>query len=157
DFTVDDKFDSRRVAIVNEEFAKTYWPNQDPIGKRLRLNNATGPWLEVVGLTKTNKYLFVAEPPQKFIYLPFSQNETSQMLLVGETTGDPASAIAPIREVVRALDSNQPVFNIRTLKKFYQERAVAVPMFIVDLVTAMGLIGLILALIGLYGLISYSV
>ena len=156
-FTPDDKQDTRRVAIVNEEFAKAYWPNQDALGKRLRSPGANDPWVEIVGVKKTNKYLFVGETPMKFIYLPFTQNHSSQMLLVVQTTGDPASAIAPIREIVQSLDPNQPVFNVRTLDKFYQDRAVAVPMMIIDLVTTMGLIGLMLALVGLYGLISYSV
>ena len=61
-FTADDKDGSRRVAIVNEAFARTYWPNQDPIGKRLRLADNQGAWLEVVGLTKTSKYANVSEP-----------------------------------------------------------------------------------------------
>jgi predicted permease len=156
-FTADDKRDSRRVAIVNEEFAKTYWPSQDPLGKRLRLHGPNDPWVEVVGVTKTNKYLFVSETPLKFIYLPFAQNDSSQMLLILHTTADPTSAIAPIRDIVQGLDPNQPIFNIRALEKFYQDRAVAVPMIIIDLVTTMGLIGLVLALVGLYGLISYSV
>jgi predicted permease len=156
-FTADDKDGSRRVAIVNQQFAKTYWPNQDAVGKRLRLNGPDGPWVEVVGLTETSKYLFIGEPPTQFIYLPFAQNPTTQMLLLVETVGDPAAIANPIRDLVQSLDSNQPVFNVRTLETFYQQRAVAVPVMIIVLVSAMGLIGLALALIGLYGLISYSV
>jgi predicted permease len=156
-FTANDKDGSQRVAIVNEELAKTYWPNQEPVGKRLRLNSPKGPWLEIVGVTKTAKYLFVGETPTKFIYLPFAQNPGSQMLLLVQTTGDPASIATPIREVVQSIDSNQPVFNVRTLETFYQQRAVAVPFMIIELVSTMGLLGLTLALVGLYGLISYSV
>jgi predicted permease len=156
-FTADDQDGTRRVAIVNEEFAKSYWPNQEPLGKRFRLNNATGPWVEVVGITKTGKYLFVGETPLKFVYLPFAQNPSAEMLLLVRTGGDPASIAAPVRSIVQGLDSNQPVFNVRTLDVFYQQRAVAVPMMIITLVTCMGLVGLILALVGLYGLIAYSV
>jgi ABC-type antimicrobial peptide transport system permease subunit len=79
------------------------------------------------------------------------------MLLLVRTAGDPATIATPIRAVVQGLDSNQPVFNVRTLDSFYQQRAVAIPMMIITLVTTMGLIGLVLALIGLYGLIAYSV
>ena len=74
------------MAIVNEEFAKTYWPNQDPIGKRIRLNDSEGPWLEVVGLTDTGKYLFIGEAPTPFFYLPFAQHERTAMSLLVETT-----------------------------------------------------------------------
>jgi predicted permease len=156
-FTPDDKEGSRRVAIVNEEFAKSYWPNQEPIGKRFHLNATDNPWVEVVGLTKTGKYLFVGETPQKFAYLPIAQNPDTQMLLVVHTEGDPATFASPIRSIVQELDVNQPVFNIRTLDAFYQQRVVAIPMIIITLVTCMGLIGLILALVGLYGLIAFSV
>jgi predicted permease len=156
-FTPDDKDESRRVAIVNEEFAKSYWPNQEPLGKRFRLNSPKDPLLEVVGLTKTAKYLFVGETPTKFLYLPFAQNQNSQMLLIVQTDGDPASIATPMREVVQGIDANQPVFNVRTLDSFYQQRAVAVPWMIVELVTTLGLLGLTLAVIGLYGLIAYSV
>jgi predicted permease len=156
-FTPDDKEGSRRVAIVNEEFAKSYWPNQEPIGRRFRLNTPTGPWLEIVGVTTTSKYLFISETPTKFVYLPFAQNQNSQMLLLVQADGDPAALASPIRSVVQMLDSNQPIFNVRTLDTYYQQRAVAVPLMIIELVTTMGLLGLVLALVGLYGLISYSV
>jgi len=156
-FTADDKDGSRRVAIVNEEFAKTYWPNQEPLGKRFRLNDAKGQWLEVVGVAKTAKYLFVSEPATKFLYLPFTQNQSTVMLMVVETTGDPSAIAAPIREIAQSIDPNQPVFNVRTLSSFFQQRAVTVPLMITETVGTMGLLGLTLAVIGLYGLVAYSV
>jgi macrolide transport system ATP-binding/permease protein len=156
-FTADDKEGSRRVAIVNEEFAKTYWPNQDALGKRLHLNSSTGPWLEIVGVTKTAKYLFPTEPPTKFLFLPFAQNPANQMMLMVETSGDPTPAIAQVRDLVHGIDSNQPVFNVRTVANYFHQRAVAAPLMIAELITTMGLVGLTLALIGLYGLIAYSV
>ena len=157
-FTADDTDGSRRVVIVNEEFAKTYWPNQDPIGKRMRLNDSQSPWLEVVGLTKTGKYLFIGEAPTRFLYLPFAQNErTAMSLLVETTSGDPASLAAPLRDVVRDFDVNQPVVSVRTFSSFYEQRAIAIPLRILQTVGTMGLLGLTLALIGLYGLVAYSV
>jgi predicted permease len=157
-FTADDRDDSRGVAIVNEEFAKTYWPNQEPIGKRLRLNNGEGPWLEVVGLTTTGKYLFVAEPPRPFLYLPFAQHQRTAMSLIVETTNADATPLAaPLRDVVRGLDVNQPVMNVRTFSSLYEQRAIRVPRRILEIVGTMGLIGLTLTLIGLYGLVAYSV
>lgn len=156
-FTADDKDGSRRVAIVNEEFAKSYWPNQEPLGKRFRLNDAKGPWLEVVGVAKTAKYLFVSEPATKFLYLPFAQNQSTLMLMVVETTGNPSAIAAPIREIAQSIDPNQPVFNVRTLSSFFQQRAVTVPLMITETVGTMGLLGLTLAVIGLYGLMAYSV
>jgi predicted permease len=156
-FTADDKAGARRVAVVNAEFAKTYWPKQDPIGKRFRLNDSKGPWVEVVGLTKTNKYWFIAEPPIQYLYLPFAQDQNSRMSLIVETEGDPAAIATPLREAVRGLDPNQPIYNVRTLSSFYEQRAISVVVMLTQMVAAMGLLGLTLALVGLYGLIAYSV
>ena len=157
-FTADDKDGSRRVAIVNEEFAKTFWPNQDPIGKRLRLNGSQGPWLDVVGLAKTALYRFPGESPTRFLYLPFAQNERAEMSLLVETTNSDAASIAtPLRETVRALDVNQPVFNLRSFSSFYRGRAIGPRLLLMQATATLGLLGLILALIGLYGLVAYSV
>ena len=156
-FTAGDKAGARRVAVVNEEFARSYWPKQDPIGKRFRLNDSKGPWLEVVGLTRTSRYFFIAEPPMKFLYLPFSQEQNSRMSLIVETFADPATIAMPLRAVVRGIDPNQPIYNVRTFSSFYEQRAIAVAMTLMQVVATMGLLGLTLALIGLYGLIAYSV
>jgi predicted permease len=156
-FTADDKAGARRVAVVNAEFANTYWPRQDPIGKRFRLNDSIGPWVEVVGVTKTNKYWFIAEPPIQYFYLPFAQEPSTRMSLVVETDGDPAAVAAPLREVVRTLDPHQPIYNVRTLSSFYEQRAISVVVMVTEMVAIMGLLGLTLALVGLYGLIAYSV
>ncbi len=156
-FTANDKADSTRVAIVNEEFAKKYWPNQDAIGKKIRLDNPTGPEFQVVGVAKTAKYIFIAEPPMPFLYFPFTQRPQTRMSILVETNGDPAAMTAPLREVVRTLNPDQPIYNTHTLASFYELRGTAIFLFILRLVAAMGLVGLTLALVGLYGLIAYSV
>jgi predicted permease len=156
-FTASDKADTRPVAIVNEAFAAHYWPNQDAIGKRVRIKDSKGPLAEVVGITKTARYLFIAEPPTPYIYLPYAQQPSGGMTVLVETAGDPADISAPLRDVVRSLDANVPIYNARTLDKFYQMRAISVMLLILELVSTMGLLGLALALVGLYGLISYSV
>ena len=155
-FTANDKPDTPRVAIVNQEFARRYWPGQDPVGKRFRMENAQGPWVQVAGVTKTTKYGYPGEPPLRFFYLPYEQEHTSRMTLLAETPGDPAALAAPLRETVRDLDSNQPIFNLRTFSDFYTQRSAGLRM-IMQIVGAMGLMGLTLALIGIYGLVSYSV
>ncbi len=156
-FTANDKAGARRIAVVNAEFANTYWPRQDAIGKRFRLNDSSGPWVEVVGVTKTNKYWFIAEPPCQYFYLPFAQEPSTRMSLVVETDGEPADAAAPLREVVRTLDASQPVYNVRTLASFYEQRAISVVVMVTEMVATMGLLGMTMALVGLYGLIAYSV
>ena len=157
-FTADDKAASRLVAIVNEAFAETYWPNQNPIGRRVRLNDRQGAWIEVVGLAQTEKYSFLTEPPTPFLYLPFAQHEKTQMSLLVETTAlDAAPLAAPLRELVKDLDANQPVFGLRTFSSFYQQQAIGAQLLVMKVTTGMGLLGLTLALVGLYGLVAYSV
>ncbi len=156
-FTAADKADSRRVAVVNQSFAEKYWPRQDPIGKRFRLKNSAGPWIEVVGMTKTTRYIFISEPPIPYVYLPFSQQPNKNMTVLAETSGNPADLAGPMREVVRSLDANMPIYNARPLEVLYHQRSITILLFILQLVGTMGLMGLTLALIGLYGLIAYSV
>jgi predicted permease len=156
-FTSNDKADSTRVAIVNEEFAKRYWPNQDAIGKKIRLEDLRGPEVQVVGVAQTGKYVFIAEPAMPFVYFPFTQRPRTRMSILVETYGDPAAMTAPLREVVRALNPDQPIYNTHTLASFYELRGTAIFLFILRLVASMGLLGLTLAVVGLYGLIAYSV
>jgi macrolide transport system ATP-binding/permease protein len=156
-FMVTDKEGAPGVAIINEEFAKTYWPGQDAIGKRVRLDNKKNEWIQIVGITSTGKYLFTGEPPTPFLYLPFAQKPRKDMYLLTNSSGDPAALVAPLRALVHTLDPDQPVFNVRTMEDFYQVRAISVLRIIVEIVATMGAVGLALALIGLYGLIAFSV
>ncbi|MCU1273337.1 MAG: hypothetical protein JWO48_768 [Bryobacterales bacterium] len=155
-FLPTDTADSPRVAVVNEEVAKNYWPGQDPVGKRFRLNDHNGPWVEIVGVAKTIKYLWIAEPPTEFMYLPFTQRPKTRMTLLAESFGDPTSLAAPLREAVHALDANQPIYNVRTYDDYYHYRAVSTTNLILQSVGAMGVMGLGLAMVGLYGLVAYA-
>jgi predicted permease len=156
-FTANDKESAPPVAIVNEQFAKTYWPGQNALGKRLRIGSKKDEWLQVVGIAKTGKYTYTGEPPTSFLYLPFAQNPRKSMYLMTNTYGDPAALAAPLRELVHTLDADQPVFNVRTMEDFYQIRAISIMRLLVEVVGTMGAVGLALALIGLYGLIAFSV
>jgi len=155
-FTADDAFDAPRVAIVNQTFAQRYWPNQDPIGRRFRLAGQDQTWVQVVGLAKTSKYIFIAEPPTEFVYFPYRQKKLRQMIMLVQSAGDPASLASPLREVVRGLDANLPIYNVRTMEALYRMRAIRVFHVIVGTVGAMGLMGLGLSIVGLYGLIAYA-
>jgi predicted permease len=155
-FLATDTASAPRVAIVNEALAKHYWPGQDPVGKRFRLDDRNGPWVQIVGVTKTGKYEWFAEPPTEFVYLPLAQHPRSQVTLLAQSFGNPAALVAPLRDVVRSIDANQPIYDVRTMEDYFQNRAVKNPNMIVQTVGAMGLIGLILALVGLYGLVAYT-
>jgi len=155
-FTRRDDDKAPRVAIVNQHLAEHYWPNQDPLGKRFRLKSANDAWVEIVGVAKTSKYIFIAEPPTDFLYLPYRQNASPSMMLVAQSAGDPAALAAPLRDVVRGLDVNMPLFNVRTMEQLYRMRAISVFNVLITMVGAMGLMGLGLSIVGLYGLVAYS-
>ena len=155
-FSRRDDENAPRVAIVNQHLAQHYWPNQDPLGKRFRLKSANDAWVEIVGVAKTSKYIFIAEPPTDFLYLPYRQNTAQRMMLVAQSTGDAAELAAPLRDVVHGLDVNMPLSNVRTMAQLYQMRAISIFNVLVTMVGAMGLMGLALSIVGLYGLVAYS-
>jgi hypothetical protein len=157
-FLDSDRADTPLVAVVNQKFAETYWPKQDALGKRFHMKTATGPLVQIVGIAKMAKYFWIAEPPLDFIYLPYTQEKLPAMTIVAETGAPDAATLAPVlREVVRGIDPSMPVVNTRTMQDFYTQRAVKTPDIIAESVAGLGTMGLILAMVGLYGLIAYSV
>jgi predicted permease len=158
DFLQSDRAGAPLVAIINERAAGHFWPNQDALGKRFRLRSADGGLVQVVGVAKTVKYFWIAEPPLDYIYLPFRQHPRSSLSLIAESTAPDASTLVPIlREVIRGLDPNMPVFDVRTMHDLYFQRAVKTPDMIVAIVAGLGFMGLLLAAVGLYGVVLYSV
>jgi predicted permease len=155
-FRATDSADAPKVAVVNEVLAQHYWPGQDPIGKRFRLDNSAGAWVEIVGVAKTSKYGFVIERPTDFVYLPFRQRTPESMFLLIQSLGDPTSLVTPLREMVRGLDGNLPISNMRTMEELYRQRSVVILDVIVSLIASMGMMGLALAIVGLYGLVAYA-
>jgi predicted permease len=155
-FRAEDSSNASRVGVINQQLAQHYWPGQDPIGKRFRLTGSRGGWVEIVGVAKTTKYLWLMEPPTDFLYLPRKQHSSARMVLLAESIGDPASLVAPLREVARGLDANQPIYNVRTMEGLYRMRTTSTFNVIDGTVAALGLMGLGLAIVGLYGLVSYA-
>lgn len=155
-FTSDDRPETQPVAMVNEEFAKRYWPNQDPVGKKIQREPGDRPGATVVGIAKTGKYLLPWEAPEPYVYVPYEQNQHSEMTLVVQSLGDPASLVAPLRALVHSLDPDVPVYNVRTVAS-YQSAALSNWQVLLRMIATMGVIGFVMAIVGLYGLISYTV
>jgi ABC-type antimicrobial peptide transport system permease subunit len=112
--------------------------------------------VEVIGVARTGKYLTLAETPQPYIYLPFSQNPRTRMTLLVETN-QPLGMTEALLSVVRSLDPNQPVFNVWPLRSYYELGVLGPALIVLQMVGSTGLVGLTLALVGLYGLVAYSV
>jgi len=157
DFHPSDRADSPRVAIVNEKFVRDYYPNQNAIGKRLRLNGTDGPFAEIIGVAKQSTYINPIEAPQAYLYLPLTQNPTAALTLMLETEGPPAEEAGRLRDLVRRLDPNQPIFAVRTMQDVYDLTVKQRMDIIRQILGGLGFLGLVLALVGLYGLMSYSV
>jgi len=155
-FTERDNENAPRVAIINETMARRYWPGQNPIGKRLRLGGEQSPWLEVAGVARDGKYITLGEPPTDYFFLPFWQNYDGRMTLLAHMAGDPESVIAGIRREVKALDEQLPVYGVRDAPEFL-DRILSGPKSIAATVSGFGLLALLLAAIGLYGVMSYAV
>jgi predicted permease len=157
-FLESDKANSQRVAIVNEKFARHYWPKQSAIGKQFRVGDVGGERIEVVGVAKTSKYLWITEGETDYIYLPFSQHPQAYMgLAVHSKSADPATLVPSLRQIVQSLDRDMPTFQVRTMKNLYEMGAIADMKIMIQTVTGLGFMGLILALIGLHGVVSYTV
>jgi macrolide transport system ATP-binding/permease protein len=155
-FEASDRAGSRPVAIVNEAFARKYYPNQNAIGKRLRLKGATDEVLEIVGVARQSKYEDLVEPPIEYLYRPLSQDPQQAMTIMVATAGPSSGVGGALRDIVRSLDAGQPMYGVRTMEEVFDERANELGIF-TEAIGAMGLLGLTLAMVGLYGLMSYSV
>jgi len=145
------------VAIVNEEMAHQFWPNEDPIGKRFSLKSATGPFIEIVGLTANGKYVFIGWDKEAYFYVPLAQNFSDYRTLQIRSSVPPESLIPTVESQVHALDSQMPVVGIETMRQslsggngLFIFRAGAV------LAAALGLLGLTLAVVGVYGVVSFA-
>jgi putative ABC transport system permease protein len=156
-FRATDSAGTPGVAVVTQKIAQEYWPGQDPIGKRFRLDSSNGPPIEVMGVAKPNNLFQFGTSPVDFVYFPYAQTVKQRGLtLLTQTAGDPTGLVGPLREVVRQLDSNQPIDNVGTLQAMY-DAIVRYMQAISRTVGAMGVMGLLLALAGLYGLVAYAV
>jgi predicted permease len=155
-FLPSDTAEAPRVAIVNERFAKHYWPGGDAVGKRIRLDSSAGTPVEIVGVAQTIKYQNM-ESPMDFVYMPMAQHPVARMVLMLRSGGDPLQLVQPVKDVVRSLDPNLPMLQTRPYQDFYLNQAVRGPRIAIDLVGSMGLVGLLLAVAGLYGLVAYNV
>ena len=157
DFLKSDTAEAPRVAIVNEQFAKHYWPNNDALGKYIRLESSAGMRVQIVGIAKTIKYQQPIEHPMDFVYLPVAQHAMARMVLLVRTTDDPLTLVASVKDVVRTLDANMPMLETRTYEDLFRYHAVEGPRVAIEMVGAMGAIGLLLTVAGLYGLVAYNV
>jgi predicted permease len=157
EFAESDSATAPHVAIINETFAKEIWPGEDPIGKIFRTKK-DGPPIQVVGLTRTGKYLFLYEKPQLYAYFPLAQNYSSGANLFVYTQDDPQRLLSAVRDQIRQLDAGLPVFSVTTMdEQVHYGKALFPARLGVMFVGTFGVLGLVLASVGVYGVVSFSV
>jgi predicted permease len=153
EFARSDDENAPLVAIVNRTMAMRYWAGQDPIGRRLQVK---GRWARVVGVAADSKYESMAETPRPFFYVPLRQDFVRQPELNIRTTQSLQSTLAAVLREVHALDANLPLYEMITLQE-QVNRATSSSLVAVTLVSTLGALALLLAAVGLYGVMSYSV
>ena len=157
DFTVRDDSTSPAVAIVNRSAAEALWPGRDPIGRQFR-NSQDGPPVEVVGLIENVKYLFVNEEPRPFIYFPLAQESATMTFAVVLTRSDPSAMTPALRAAIADVNPNILIYGVRTMRAHLDQ---GIAFFFVriaaTLATAIGILGLLQTIVGLYGVLSYAV
>ena len=155
-FTEQDRKGSPRVAIINEEMARKFFKDEDPLGKRINVTNGPQTFREIVGIVGDVKQYGPAQPTTMQTYEPFLQNPFSGMTLVVRTEGNPTALASAIRSQVLSVDKDQPVARMRPLEQVLSE-SVAKQRFLMVLLTSFAAVALVLAAVGLYGVMSYAV
>jgi putative ABC transport system permease protein len=160
DFDSRDQQKSPQVIIVSETFVRRHFPGEEVIGKKIKPGISTvgeeTPWREIVGVVADVRNRALNMEPRAVYYVPQTQVPFNQMIMVVKTTGDPHSLISAASKEVAAIDADLPVFGVKTMEE-YISSSVSTPRFNTTLLSIFAAVALILTVVGLYGVMSYSV
>jgi putative ABC transport system permease protein len=156
EFAAGDSAGTPKVAVVNQTLAARFGGGAAVLGRQFRLGGPDGDRVRIVGVARNARYGTLGEGPRPYLYLPLSQHPSSWLTLVVRTVGDPGAMIPAVRETVRRLDPDLAAFGVMTMDQ-HLENALNLATNSAVFAGAFGVLALLLAVIGIYGLVSYSV
>jgi predicted permease len=158
DFNSQDVEGRPQVAIVSETMVKEFFPGEDALGKRFSTAGASsnGPWIEIVGIAKDSKYRSLSEPPSAVVYVPLAQQHETGVTLYVRASGPPALLVSQVRREIQAIEPNLPVPNIQTMNETIGASLYA-PRMGAMLLSVFGGLALLLAALGVYGVLAFSI
>ncbi len=155
--TPQDRADASPVAVISALVAQRLWPDQDPLGKRLSYTGAGGPFVEVVGICEEGRYGFLLEEPNGYLFVPLEQDYRSHRTLHVRSSGAPENLAPQVRRLIRSLDPSLPIFDVRPFEQTLQGGN---GFFLLNMAAGFGagtgILGLLLAVVGVYGVVSYA-
>ena len=145
------------VAVINEAAARRFWPNEDAVGKRIKLGATNdGPWITIIGVAGNVRHFGLEAVPRPEVYRPYAHNPLGAPVLLVRTRGDAASAMAAVAAAVRSVNPEMPAYNVFQMADLVA-KSTAVRRFVMTLVMAFAVMAMLLAAVGLYGVVSEQV
>ncbi len=160
DFTVQDNENTERVGLINARLAHQFWPNEEAVGKRFMFGRpdpkTPSKWITIVGVVGDTKLYGLANPSRLEVYVPFSQRASHYMVLLVRSAVEPSSLTSAVRGAVASIDKDQPILDVSTMEQMVNN-SVATNRITLILLGLFSGLALVLAVVGVYGVISYSV